>query len=135
MALLIGDIVSPHLVSGTVQAQPQPPTFGVVDAAEGDINVLWEDGRLVANLDPQALDKIEAPTADALSGQRVIINLAPSASFQASSDFQGDVIDVFRRDQGDGDNPTADLVLVKLLSSGLYFEVLASRVTVVPVGT
>jgi hypothetical protein len=136
MAFGAGDIVSPHLVYLTFKAQPQPPIFGIIDeTGEGTEQVLWEDGTYVGFIDDNCLDKIVAPTADALSGQRVFVDVSPGTGFQQSSDYQGDIIDVFRRDPGGGDSPGPDLVLVKLISSEMYIEALASQVAVVPVGT
>jgi len=134
MALSNGNLVSPHLVSGTVKAQPQPPKFGIVDDESG-VDVLWEDGRLQTGITNASLDNIEPPASNVLTGQRVIVNVSPGASFQQSSDYEGLVVLLFKRDRDDGGSPTADLALVKLLSSGLYLEVLASQVTVVGAGT
>lgn len=129
MALVQGDVVSPHLESGTVKAQPQPPTFGRVDDAPGDIDVIWEGGTLVSGIDGSSLDKILPVSVNALSGQRVFVNLAPTASVQASADFQGIVLNQYQRDQNGGGSPTANLALVKLLSSEAYLEVLATQCT------
>lgn len=135
MAIAKGDVVSPHLASGTTKAQPQPPRFGVVDNAPGDIDVLWEDGKLVTGIDPASLDKIEAPAVDALSGQRVIANLVPTGSVQGSADYQGVVVDLYKRDPAGSGSPGNDQALVKLLSSGLFVEVDASDCSAVAGGS
>jgi hypothetical protein len=133
MALANGDVVAPHLESGTVKAQPQPPTFGVVDDAAG-VDVLWQDGSLQTAITAVSLDKLGTPTGDNLSGQRVMVDVSPGSSFQASADYQGVVVDLYTRDPAGSGSPGADLALVKLLSSGLYLEVLASQCTVVAGG-
>ncbi len=134
MALAIGDIVSPHLDATSVNPQPQPPSFGIIDDTSSGYDVLWEDGKTSNVVTANSLDKIEAASGDNVSGQRVFVNLSPGSSFQPSSDYQGVVLAVYKRDQGDSGSPTADLALVKLISSGAYLEVLRSQCTPVAGG-
>ena len=130
MAIVAEDIVAVHLSDASVKMQPQPPIFGHVEDVDTTVDVLWEDGKQSSSSPQNALDKILPPTANALTGQRVFVNMAPSANFQPSSDYQGLVLNLYQRDQGGGGSPTADLALVKLLTSGMYVEVPAANCAV-----
>jgi len=137
MALAALDIVAVHMEDAgqNIKMQPQPPMFGILDSSEENYDVLWEDGRTSTVENSLALDKILPPAVNALNGQRVAVNLTPSANYQASSDYIGVVLNIYKRDQGGAaEPPSDDLALVKLLSSGMFVEVLASRCAVTSTG-
>lgn len=146
VAFAVGDVVSMTLqaaegLSGLLGplVQAQPPRFGVVAAGTGGppfttVDVLWEDGRLTADIPVAALDLIAAPDAGVVTNlQGFVLKTDPATAAQAESpEYQGTAIAFYTRQNGDGvvADPTATLCLMKL-NTGAYRELLASTLQVV----
>lgn len=140
MAFSNGDIVTMTLTAGLgvsgifgPLAQGQPPHFGVVaDANEGDPDVLWEDGRLEANVPGVSLDLVGAPDAGAVTAlQGFVVKTDPStAAQQESPEYQGTVVTLYTRDNNGGGSPTETLCLMRT-ATGTYREVLASTLVAI----
>ena len=102
------------------QVTPQPPLFGIVEAAsEGSNSVLWDNGIQGTAILDASLDEITdaSPTAQALLGKTVAIN-------NDASTYNAIVVDVYSRTAN-------DVVLLKTLANGAFIEALASDVSVV----
>jgi hypothetical protein len=114
--------------------QAQPPKFGVVTATDtGVVDVLWEDGSLVADIPVLALDLIGPPDAGVVASlQGFILKTDPSVEAQQESpEYQGIAVTFYTRQNGDGTvaSPTETLCLMKI-NAETYREVLASTLTV-----
>lgn len=137
MAISQGDLVSVH--NGlTTNFKQQPPFYGVAitDEAANVVDVLWQDGRVESGILADQLDMIEEPTgttfADA-KGRAVQVRVDSSLAFGAQSpSFTGQCVDIYRRNPG-GDGPaTADTFLVKMYQTGLWLEVVATQLQILP---
>lgn len=119
--------------------QAQPPRFGIVADTTGTppttVDVLWEDGRLTADIPVRALDLIAAPdTGDVSNLQGFVLKTDPAtAALAESPEYQGTAVAFYTRQNGDGvvTDPTATLCLMRL-NTGAYRELLASSLIVVP---
>jgi len=130
MAIGAGDIVTPSRVSAdyTTGYQAQPLCIGVCDAVGGgdDRTILWEDGRLEANIDEDTLDALSGGVSQTLMIAKVVeLAINPSLPLQPSPSYDGVVLAQFRRNPAGAGVLGPDRLQVKLLGSKAYYEVLA----------
>ena len=127
MTLTVGDLVAVHNPATLPFFQGEPPMFGIVEAfeeGEGGTpwHIVWYDGKHITNVTADyAIDKIIAPTSNALLGEVVRIDLATLAP-EASQEYTGVVDNVYARDLNGDQNPGPDMALVRCLSTGLFLE-------------
>lgn len=140
MAFLVGSVVSMTLfaqenLNGLLGplVQAQPPKFGVVAVVgAGTVDVLWEDGRLVAAVPNVALDLIGAPDSGVVGNlQGYVLKTNPTVPAQAESpEYQGVSVTFYTRQLAGAGTATDTLCLMRT-NSGLYRELLAAALSVV----
>lgn len=91
--------------------------------------MLWDDGVLQQNIDPDSLDRVELPEEYTLVGKVVEMDVNLVAAMQLSSSFDATVISRFRRDPAGGGSPGEDRVLCKLLNVPAWYETYAANVS------
>jgi hypothetical protein len=137
MAIQAGHIVAvPNLDTLTPsqeRQQYQPPKRGMVAAtAPPNCTVLWEDGKLVPNIPTAYIDRLVSAAVDTTYKGRVCqLQLNSDASLPQSPTLVCTVVDVYQRARDDA-NPTSALALCRSLTTGVWYEVPVSRLTVLP---
>jgi hypothetical protein len=124
MALLLGEEVALHrdTTYSTLAASGQV-LFGIVMDPAGPIKVQWQNGQYSDALVATELDKILG-----LSGStQQVVTFNDATDGIDSPEYQGVVVRRYSR-QREGAGATVVYVLIKLLSSGEYLEVLASAI-------
>lgn len=130
----VGSLVSVNL-NGTggalsVILQIQPPFFGRISAGGGPFDVVWQDGRVVTNVDGGALDELFEATEE--TRNRLFLQVVRPAGSDgrpvSSPRFDGEVVAVYRRREAS--NP--ELALVRGINTGTYRELAADSLSVVP---
>lgn len=136
MAFVVGSIVAVPNNGGPltdpIQSQLSPPNFGVVAVTTADplFEVLWNNGTYDDAVPGAVLDELVEPDVteiNRLRGKIVQLNVIP-----ASPEYQGMVVNLYKRDRGSAGTPGPNLALVKALNQNFYFEVTASQLDPVP---